>query len=174
MFRVLKYLSLLIFSVFFLTHCDGFPFQKRDGNQDQGDCDTRGDRCGPKVDNQAQDNGDYDDEDTSSDSLFYLLNKTDETVSVSYNRGSESLKTSIQDNQCMAFHTNDLRYIELTPSRCSWDCSKDDLGCRYCPTDSGYYVMDLERFPDDVHPSMYSGFRKTDQQDGHSSCFKFR
>ncbi len=173
-FRI--YLSLLIFFTFFLMHCDKSPLQKEDGDKDEKGCssqDTRNQtRC--REDDNTERNDEYNDEDTSSDSLFYLLNETDETVIVSYSRGSESFKTSIQNNQCMAFHTNDLRYIELTPSRCSWDCPKDYLGCRYCPTDSGYYVMDLESTPEDFPPSIYSGFEKTDRQSGHSSCFKFR
>ncbi|MDE0151041.1 MAG: hypothetical protein OXK80_00900 [Bdellovibrionales bacterium] len=72
----------------------------------------------------------------------------------------------------MSFHVNDLQYIELTPSLCSWNCPEDYLGCRYCPTAVGYYVINNSA-PSDVSSMYYSGFEKTGRQSGHSSCSKF-
>lgn len=169
----LKYLS--VFIVFCsLIHCHTSLFQRRDKGEVQKSCsaESRSGRCGPEYTNKdhTNENNDEYDEDHLSNSFFYFLNKTGETVIVSYSRGSENIKKSIKHNQCVFFHINDLRFLELTPSRCSWNCRKDYVGCRYCPTDPGFYVMNLESFPDDIPPSMYSGFKKTSRKQGRSLC----
>jgi len=174
----LKYLSIFILT-FFLIHCHISPFQRRDKGDDPGNCSGKR-RCGytnhTDENNDEYDNDEYDNDDEKhlSHSFFYLLNETGETVIVSYSGGSENIKKSIGDNQCMFFHINDLRFLKLTPSRCLWNCPTDHMGCRYCPIDPGFYVMNLESFPEDRIPSMYSGFQKTGRQAGHSSCSRFR
>lgn len=163
-------------ALFVLVSCNLSSFQRRSGDNSQEGCSSkhRSGRCDPvnKDGDQVEDYNDDNNENTSSDSTFYLLNETGKTITISYSRGSENIKNSIRNRQCMFFHVNDLRYIDITPSKCSWNCPEDYSGCRYCPTNSGYYVMN-DNAPSDVHPSMYSGFEKTGRQSGHSSCSRF-
>ena len=152
-------------------HCSPF-LQRRVEGGNKGGCSSqsRSGRCGPeRGDVEDNENHTYE---SSSNSLFFVLNNTGESVSVSHSRFSEN--KSIGNNQCAAFYVSDLQYLDFTPSECSWNCG-DLIGCVSCPTEPGYYVMDLE-IPADFqfHPSWYSGFEKTDRQAGDSSCSGFR
>ena len=71
---------------------------------------------------------------------IFIVNNTNEPLLVIYN-GSTPKKQSMSSGDCFSFRKRDLNHLQLNPSHCTWNCPRNLMGCRECPSQKGYYEL---------------------------------